>query len=233
MAGYLHTHATADLPRKERIVLLRQPGGLSGKSWLGVAEIEVPLATALLEVGQVGLKGEALRTLLAYGEASVTLRAMAGMIPLGGAAEVKGILAEAEGLPREVNVLKAWVAQEMQLKQLVYGSARMPLGFRVPNVGDSEPKISVADRLSWVGIPPRLLLENQEQRNIALAYSGLVPSLGPLVQFCQSHCQKTQDYCTAVGASLLWGHQSSHLPARWKACYPPKPIGPATVSNLT
>ena len=36
----------ASLPRAERIALMRQPGGVSGKSWMAAAAVDTPLAAA-------------------------------------------------------------------------------------------------------------------------------------------------------------------------------------------
>jgi hypothetical protein len=48
---WLHAHVTGGLPRKQRINLMRAPGGLSGKSWLSVAAEQTPLAQLLLDSG--------------------------------------------------------------------------------------------------------------------------------------------------------------------------------------
>ena len=53
---HLHAHVTGSLPRAERIALLRQPGGLSGKSWLKAAQVDVPLAVALQQAS-LGIQG--------------------------------------------------------------------------------------------------------------------------------------------------------------------------------
>ncbi|PCJ10035.1 MAG: hypothetical protein COB16_01670 [Rhodobacteraceae bacterium] len=80
----------------------------------------------------------------------------------------------------------------------------MPLDNQIPGADSHGSEITDTDRLSWVGISPRDLIENPRQRAVALAHSGSIPSLHPLANFCQSLCPKTQNYCTAIGASLLF-----------------------------
>lgn len=46
---YLHSHVTGDMGRRDRIALLRSPGGLSGTSWLRVAAEDELLAQALVD----------------------------------------------------------------------------------------------------------------------------------------------------------------------------------------
>jgi hypothetical protein len=71
---HLHWHVTADMTRGERVALLRQPGGLSGRSWLNAAAMEVPLAAAFKESSQIEPRGSALRTLFSYGENTAAMR---------------------------------------------------------------------------------------------------------------------------------------------------------------
>jgi len=46
LATYTHAHVTAGMDRRDRIALLRQEGGLSGRDWMQAAAEAHPLATA-------------------------------------------------------------------------------------------------------------------------------------------------------------------------------------------
>lgn len=71
---HLHSHVTGTLPRAERVILLRQPGGLSGKSWLNAAQEDVPLAKALLLAKNIWKRQTSAPSLLSYGETTLALR---------------------------------------------------------------------------------------------------------------------------------------------------------------
>ncbi len=65
---YLHSHITGDMGRRDRIALLRSPGGLSGTSWLSVAAQDEPLAQALVDRRTIGTILEGTAALLDLGE---------------------------------------------------------------------------------------------------------------------------------------------------------------------
>ena len=64
----MYAHVTVDMDRKEKIALLRKPGGLSGKSWLTEAQKREPLAAAFLKSERQGDKAAAMSTLFEHGE---------------------------------------------------------------------------------------------------------------------------------------------------------------------
>lgn len=70
---WLHDHVTAGLERKERIQLLREPKGLSGRSWLVSAAEDTPLAGYLLEARKPYENPEIGTALLAEGELDAAL----------------------------------------------------------------------------------------------------------------------------------------------------------------
>lgn len=196
--GHLHKHYTGLLPRTERVALLRQPGGLSGKSWLKAAQVDVPLAVALQQAGQTGSKAEALRALVEMEEMSEALRNIPGLITLGQAEDALAVLKDARSLPSDASVLIEWTLRERHREQAVYGSARMPLEWRLP-----ETENDVAARLSWAPVPPRTFFEDSGLQKSVLENAKHVSSWKPLLTFCQTQCGRSVDQCTALGSTLL------------------------------
>ncbi len=198
--GHLHKHVTMDLPRAERVALLRQQGGLSGKSWLSAAQADVPLAAAFLQANRPGDKPAAIRALFAYGEVSEGLRNLPGVIITGQAKEALEILTEVKSLPPEAGVIAQMALGEMNAAQSVYGSARMPLDWRLPRDGGA---VRARDRMSWYPVSPRALSERRDLLQAALIHAKSVPAWQPLLKICSQSCASTLDRCMALGGSLL------------------------------
>lgn len=73
---WTHNHVTSDLPRKERIALLRNPKGLSGTNWLTFAALDTPLAQMLLDAHKPYKDSQNAQKLLVEGELLVPLQAI-------------------------------------------------------------------------------------------------------------------------------------------------------------
>ncbi len=84
---WLHQHATMDLTRKEKISLLRNPKGLSGKSWLETASTDLELARLFIAARRPYENSNVGMELLSLGELSTALpqiyRALFADDPLG------------------------------------------------------------------------------------------------------------------------------------------------------
>jgi len=65
---YLHSNLTADMDRRDRIALLRSPGGLSGRSWLAEAQQDIAFASTLLDMRGTGSRLEATAVALELGQ---------------------------------------------------------------------------------------------------------------------------------------------------------------------
>ncbi|OUS33818.1 hypothetical protein A9Q94_18280 [Rhodobacterales bacterium 56_14_T64] len=197
--AYLHNHVTGSLPRPERVALLRQPGGLSGKSWLKAAQVEVPLAVALVQSKNIREREGPAIALLTYGETTLGLRTTNVLTQNGFSDEASKILLSAEDLPKETIVL----AEGLQ-RMLPGGTPSMLLpGHHAVILSDITNGITAENRLSWVQFFPNDLFEDGRKAAIAVKHTINVPSLQPLAQFCRRHCTETADRCTALGASVL------------------------------
>ena len=65
-----------NLDRKERVALTRSPGGLSGRSWMGVAAADTPLAALWLERDSTETTVDVLRRFRVHEEALRELAAL-------------------------------------------------------------------------------------------------------------------------------------------------------------
>jgi hypothetical protein len=197
----LHAHATSYLPRRERIALLRRPGGLSGRSWLSIAAPEVLLAKAFKDANLSASRPEGARALLSLGENAAAARLLTPMILNGQASEVLDILETADDPPPSVSALRI-IAQNWARSPFsrYTGSARPPalLNSDITEYGFSVPEL-LTSRLIWVGE----LLYEPKTRTDAIGYAANVQSWAPLRTMCEGHCPPSVASCTAVGASTL------------------------------
>ena len=201
--AYLHTHVTGSLPRAERMALLRQPGGLSGKSWLKAAQDDVPLAVALLQSKNIREREGPAIALLTFGETTLGLRTAMALIQNGFVNEASKILLSVEGLPKETIVLAEGLQRMLPGGTPNYGFSLIHPGHRAVIRSDITNGITADDRLSWLRFFPRDLFEGGRKADIAIRHTINVPSLQPLAQFCRGHCSETAGRCTAIGASVL------------------------------
>lgn len=194
--SHLIAAATADLPRAERIALLRQPGGLSGRSWLEAAAEVSPLAAALRDSAIREERADAIGPLFEFGETAIATRAIFTLVSNGEGQAVAKMLTSGIHMPPEASFFVAQLAQNGMLGAEAYpGSARMPrTGSGLP------PTIALA----WGPIPTRTLLENPEARAFAINYSKDVPAWRPMVNLCETYCPDEVAECSAVGAAELY-----------------------------
>lgn len=195
--GKLHDHVTGDLPRKERVTLLRMAGGLSGKSWLEAAD--EPLAVALFQSTQIGEKGAAVAALLELGETQTALLAAQSMVNSGEAAEFLALLLGRETeLSQEALVL---VAEAIRQVASFEDGKYVRNAQLKPEITNLRP-YKIAE-LAWMAPSPRALVEDADVRAAATDLAAEVRSWTPLYTYCRSHCPDTASACTAVAASLM------------------------------
>ncbi|WP_424939369.1 hypothetical protein [Aliiroseovarius sp. S253] len=198
--GYMHFHVTSDLPRKERVALLRIPKGLSGKSWLTEAANVAPLATALLQAQKIEEKVPAISALLDRGEPIAALLAAETILRQGQAdALLEVLVGRDDKLPEEAVVIVQWaLAQASRSASERYvGSARRPM-----ETGDGAGIDAL--QFAWVSTPPRSLVENSELFRRVKNVAGDVRSWRPMVDFCERSCENEVQACVAVGISTMW-----------------------------
>jgi len=197
--GHMHVHVTSDLPRKDRISLLRIPKGLSGKSWLTEAQSIEPLAAALLQSGRIKEKAPAIAALIEYGEPTAALLAAQSMLLHGESAELLEVLEGLDGkLPKEASVLILWALYQSENSD----SGRYVGSARVGTLVLGEELLQEYE-LAWTAVSPRALVEDPDLRANVVRLSDDVRSWTPIKNFCEANCKDSRQSCTAVGASAL------------------------------
>ena len=192
-------HITPELPRKDRIALLRIPKGLSGKSWLTEAQGKEPLAVALLQVNRIGEEAPAIAALIELGEPRTALLAAESMLYQGQARELIAVLQGLEDqLAEEAEFLLDWaLAQAADPVTRSYGgSARVPRSYIR---GDRFDISSVV----WGPPETREIVEDKAIREAVIRLSGKVESWTPIRQFCDRNCASSAGACTTLGASMM------------------------------
>ncbi len=192
------SHITKDLSRKEKISLMRKPGGLSGKSWMSEAAKTSPLALAFIQSSSKDDKSEALAQLFEKGETQSAIMVGYTLVQQGEADLVIEVLAEQIGqLPLEAFALvEAAKAMSRSKYGRYVGSASM-YGSSL----SSQPSSRL--RLEWA--PPSLLslIEDPKAREVAIEFALDVTTWTPIKNFCSNECTASVKSCTALGASFL------------------------------
>ena len=198
--GHMHVHVTKDLPRKERVALLRMPGGLSGKSWLAAAETTEPLATALLQVAQVSEKWPAIMALLSYGETAEALLAARSRMMQGETAQMLQAFQDFEAdIPDEATFL---LMQELVFQAMATGGQRYVGSARIGSMLTRSEAAAPA-RLVWETVAFGPLIFDPDYRASVVKNVDAVPSWTPIRRFCEMACGGEEAaMCTAFGAGL-------------------------------
>jgi len=197
--AYLHTHVTGSLPRAERVALLRQPGGLSGKSWLKAAQEDVPLALAMLQSKNVNEKGAATPVLLKYGETTLALRLANTILKGGQFSETHQILRQMDVSLGAVKVLMYMAVNGGAMGLPMFGPKNERMKHRV----DPKSGVSFADQLGAVGVTPRVFFEDERYRDLVMSEVVKVPELLPVVNWCNINCANSAQQCSV--AALFGG----------------------------
>jgi hypothetical protein len=147
----LHGPWLAQRPRAERRALMRQPGGLSGRSWMTAAAADTPLAAAWVALwsagGQVG--SEPARVFAALGEDRALRMALIAM-SVGDKAGV-GVLADEPFYPPSLRFLvwRDWARDPAMAPRIAAEIAALPPGD--PQIAtQTGNSASPADRADWL-----------------------------------------------------------------------------------
>jgi hypothetical protein len=189
-----HQHVTARMARRERMDLLRQSGGLSGKSWLNAAQLKEPLAKALLQLGNIPENPTAIRVLWNQGEHNLALMGSKRLLSYH---EVHAVVENFVGLepfpPFVVMLIKN--SQRIVLNGSFKKTSAFPDWFYQP----------------FASPPPEALLEMQNlsrsygtdpsYREMVQSHAELVESWTPLRQFCERKCADAVPTCIVAGVA--------------------------------
>jgi len=200
--AYFHSHVTGSLPRAERVALLRQRGGLSGKSWLKAAQEDVPLALAILQSKNVKEKGAATPVLLKYGETTLTLRLANAILQRGQFSEARQILRQMDISLGAVKVLMYMAVNGGAMGLPMFGPKTERMKHRV----DPITGIGFVDQLGAVGVTPRVFFEDERYRDLVVSEVVKVSELLPVINWCNINCADSVPQCTV--AALFGGIHS-------------------------
>lgn len=195
--GSLHQHVTGDLPRKERIALLRARSGISGTSWLTIAQETDPLATALFQSIHWSERGPAMLALFEYGEMDRAMLAANALRNFGQGEELVGLLSGYEDqLPD--------AAQYVVLQAAIESSRSTAMRHAWLEIWGERRFLTA--KLAWELPSVQDLLNDQSLRAKVNALSIDVPSWTPVERFCRANCPSSVNSCTTTGAvSAFWG----------------------------
>lgn len=211
-ATHTHSHVTGPMERKARIALMRQIGGLSGKSWLKAASEDVPLAVAFLQSKVIKEKPAAIKALLDMGEVTAALMPLASLIQSGKLAEANILLAHAK-LPKHVMYLQALANRDAAFIAKhgpVLGSGGWPRSLNlVPNNVEAENSLFLWEGFRWdsteVGHTRRLMPDAFPESLLDSPYYA------PLKALCRARCGNDVPNCMR-GLSV---HQSFYGTPLW------------------
>lgn len=154
------------LPRQERIALLRQPGGLSGRNWIGVAATEAPLAALWNDLWMMRGGVEIARGFAELGEARATREALLTQL----SRQDRGFpreLREADWFPE--SLMHLTLSRSMNAEE----AAALPAGHPMRKLDGQAPDSD--DIMGWLD-------------SSALA--------APLRAVCEAECPATVSECT-------------------------------------
>ncbi len=196
----MHAHVTMNLPRRERVALLRIPKGLSGKSWLTKAQDDEPLAAALLQVRKRGNQAPAIGALIDLGEPLPALLAASSMLHQGEAELLYPILDDRrDRLPELAIPILIWAQFQKQYKE-AYGKYAGRIDVSSRYLGDHRFR---AAELAWHIPHPAAYRDFPDLFGTAHRLYADVTTWTPVRTYCARHCPSEVATCTVVGAGLL------------------------------
>lgn len=194
---WLHAHVTDALDRKERIELLRNPEGLSGKSWLASAAADTPLAQDFLDANRPYRDPANAKALLAQGELDAALPLIVRASMAGDSVGALELALSDRALPYSSGFVREVMRELPRLvdSDLILSDPRMP---EIQSRIDQLPVTDPAGELLWgngeqMGRPRKLTFSQADLRTIGDMLME-VPELQPLIRIVQRHCpQETSE----------------------------------------
>lgn len=213
---HMHRHVTNRLTRKDRNGFLRQPGGISGVSWLEAAKGESDLAAAIL-LSKVGFTSEkradgsvyspeaeaAVETLLAYGETQL-------------ATEVVFKLFDGFFFRHTLDLINAHQDQLDPVLEPIRLSTEQSLA-AIDVLGEEgaiDSDLFAMFRDQKEALPPEILLagthstmsnigQDVEVQTFIKMHAEKVESWTPLRELCEVSCAPTYSECLLAGAASM------------------------------
>lgn len=207
---WLHSHVTGDLARKERIELMRNPKGLSGKSWLASAAADTLLAQQILDANKPYQNSENGKALFAAGELDAALPLIARASAAGDFVGALELALTDEAIPYSSGFVQPLVRELPQLAKSGLVSLSDPRFPEIRNRLDLIPENDPGGEFLWgsgraVTAPQDVLLPQAELRSMGNVLMRL-PELQPIIQIIQRHCP--QEVAEALAALQMASYGS-------------------------
>ena len=195
--GALFQHVTAMMPRKDRVALLRGPGGLSGTSWLTIAAPDSALAMAFQDAANLDKKPAAASTLLRMGETDQALLTWQSLLFEGRADELINSFSEIPPylFPPEAHPLLLQAAAMAGENTGSFEGSQRDRGMLIPD--------GVSVRLNWDWPRVKDILESDGARAILRDALPKTRSFEPIVKFCAQACPETATECALVATAAF------------------------------
>lgn len=190
---HLTTHITEGMARADRIALLRSPGGLSGRSWMEAAAVDVPLAQAFIDNAVQADRITSIRTLFRAEEIAFATRSLPGLLAHG-PVDSLAALEDLDVMPDEARI---YMISNFSIQTFWASGQRIQTPD--PLRDGSQPELA----LVWLPISPAQWRDDSARRAVALDASPRIESLAPIHALCQRACPDEVLNCTATGASLI------------------------------
>jgi len=191
---WLHSHVTGDLARKERIELMRNPQGLSGKSWLASAASDTPLAQHFLDANLPYRSPENGLALFAEGELDSALPLIARASTVGDFVGALELALANNAIPYSSGFVRNVVRDLPRLVESGLVSLNDPRFPEIQRRLDLVPVNAPGAELLWgsggvITTPRDFFLPQAELQSIGNTLMG-VPGLQPVTLIIQRHCPR-------------------------------------------
>ena len=222
-ATHTHIHVTGPMERKARIALMRQPGGLSGKSWLKAASEDVPLAVAYMQSKIVREKPAAIEALLDFNETAAALIPLRGLLNTGDF-ETLIQLSEHPNLPDQVSYLRSIAVYNLE-------SAKARAIYENPTTVLHELEL-ITDKMTtdtarflWEGYSKR---QHFGENHAPMEFPANMvenPNFAPIHNFCATRCAEDIPNCMRA---LVIQQSFNHIPIWIALASPVETLLPTT-----
>ncbi len=187
---YLHHDYTSALDRKERIQLLRDDKGVSGRSWLKVLAPELPLAQGLLDARQIGAREEGIGVLYEAFHHRQILENLEAVVENGNHNFALNV-----ALAPDLKPIAGPLAVEILHWAEIQGAPADQLD-QLAAIIQADPQISDAAIASWSRVKSYYdkLVSTTDGVEAAMA---ALPELAPAKRLCEAQCPSEVPTCVA------------------------------------
>jgi len=204
---WMHDHVTQDLPRRERIALLRREEGLSGKDWMETAAEASPLAEAFWSA-QNPPAGQSLEVSLAevfleHGEDLAAFRVLNRYGSTNPAAAISYAYRLAERLEGAgLFVLSQMIVRLHEQGQPIPWPSFVQSSLDAQAFFDALRQVGHAQSYAGPFGSGVVLGEDATEAQIT-DWLDTAPELAPLRRFCSATCPERQETCRIAAARRL------------------------------